>query len=302
MSGKIKLFSCGLNQSENLGHSLDDGYFHEMTIIPDYLQIKEIKCGRSHTLFKTINNELYAFGRNDYGQCGVDSSNESIPQITKCKVIMVDHQLATNDNNNIENNNIENNFVNNVHDFSTGWFHSLLILNDCKNIYYSGGCFSNHSISPTRKFTILKEVKLKQKQNKFTKILSGSHSYSVVIDDRYICYHGDKEFDIFKITNSYIKEICASSYGFVFITLDNKLLHFGNALRNASDSIVPFNLDKYNNEDLQFYEIRTCNTYSGITFKTNIGITKSEQIGNIDQFTFNSKSDELFPEFKYGYL
>ncbi|KAL9657294.1 hypothetical protein ABK040_011514 [Willaertia magna] len=224
MSEKMILFSCGLNEGKNLGHSRVDGYFHEMTNIPEYLKIKEIKCGRSHTLFKTINNELYAFGRNDYGQCGVDNALGEIPQITKCKIFT--DQIIHFDNNNLNDNNntTENNF----------------------------------------------------------------------------------EYDIFEITNSFIHEISATSYGFVFTNLAGKLFYFGNALSGGGETIKPFdslkNLNNMNVENLQFYEIRTCNVYSGFTFKTNIGLCKSQHVGSLDQFDFNAKSDDLFPAYSACFL
>ncbi|KAL9654786.1 hypothetical protein ABK040_008580 [Willaertia magna] len=69
MAQKTEYFSCGLNQYNQLTHNIEDGIFHKM-IIPENLKIKKMKCGRSHILVTTFDNELYSYGANYSGQCG----------------------------------------------------------------------------------------------------------------------------------------------------------------------------------------------------------------------------------------
>ncbi|KAL9650268.1 hypothetical protein ABK040_014923 [Willaertia magna] len=76
---KKEFYSCGLNQYGQLTHGIEDGIFHEMKI-PTNLQVKKMKCGRSHILVTTFDNKLYSYGANLYGQCGA-GSRENLKEI-----------------------------------------------------------------------------------------------------------------------------------------------------------------------------------------------------------------------------
>ncbi|KAL9647590.1 hypothetical protein ABK040_006946 [Willaertia magna] len=190
---KKKIFlSSGRNDSYQLGHDKSDGFYHEMKVIPQNLQIKKVECGRSHVIFQTFDDELYALGRNDHGQCGVQfgeiGDSYNAPPVTTLTQCLNNETKST---------------LQNVNDFSVGWFHTTVICNNYTKILYTGTYINNRNKSA---FSEHAEMKLKENCKKFTKISSGCHCFAVVMDDRYILFKDinsiTKEYDLFKIVNA----------------------------------------------------------------------------------------------------
>jgi len=49
------------------------------TRIPNLENIMDVSCGKSHSLCLGLNGKVWAFGSNQYGQCGLDNSKRNIP-------------------------------------------------------------------------------------------------------------------------------------------------------------------------------------------------------------------------------
>merc|ERR1712100_413684 len=72
--------SCGHNNHEQLGREIDDDYSSSFQKIEDLSEIIRIECGYYHSLCIDINNDLYVFGDNQYGQLGLgDTNNRNKP-------------------------------------------------------------------------------------------------------------------------------------------------------------------------------------------------------------------------------
>lgn len=56
------------------------------TLVPD-IKAKMISCGGSHTMIVTTNNELYASGYNDQGQCGLPKTVDRVSRFTKVNFV-----------------------------------------------------------------------------------------------------------------------------------------------------------------------------------------------------------------------
>ena len=67
------LFSCGRNDSGQLGHgdTIDKKTPQSVTTYP--AGIVSISCGQYHTMAATSAGVAYGCGKNDYGQLGMDS-------------------------------------------------------------------------------------------------------------------------------------------------------------------------------------------------------------------------------------
>ena len=66
----------------------------------------QVCCGARHTLVKSNQGEVFAWGWNKYGQLGLgDTSNRVLPQQLNTEAC--------------------------VFDFECGWWHSVLMLTDC---------------------------------------------------------------------------------------------------------------------------------------------------------------------------
>ena len=69
-----RAYTCGLNDHAQLGHSPSSPFVPILTPVdglPDHDPIVSVSAGHHHTLCVTAGGELWAFGRNDAGQCGV---------------------------------------------------------------------------------------------------------------------------------------------------------------------------------------------------------------------------------------
>ncbi|KAL9647578.1 hypothetical protein ABK040_006934 [Willaertia magna] len=250
---KKKIFlSSGRNDSYQLGHNKQDGCYHEMEVIPTNLQIKKVECGRSHVIFQTNDNELYALGRNDHGQCGVvlgdhnELRNHTLPPIQQLTICL---------------NEETNSPLTNVNDFSVGWFHTVALCNNFTKVMFTGSyisllyksAFINHS-----------EMKLKENQLKFTKVSSGCHCFAVAIDDRYILFKPSEselnEFDVLTVTQNnscLIKQLECTSSAFLFLTSDNSCY-----------CLNGINLKKFENLKKEIVKITACGLSADISFKT----------------------------------
>lgn len=58
------------------------GEIFEPTLVPD-IKAKMVSCGAIHTMILTTNNELYASGNNEYGQCGLPETITGVARFTK---------------------------------------------------------------------------------------------------------------------------------------------------------------------------------------------------------------------------
>ena len=74
------LYSLGYNRNGELGIGKNEVLYTSPQKIESIKGIEFIECGGSHTFCKTLNNEIYCWGRNHCGQLGlVHSDNQNIP-------------------------------------------------------------------------------------------------------------------------------------------------------------------------------------------------------------------------------
>ncbi len=80
-SSNSNLFFIGYNDEgpSGLGHKKD---IKSLTQNPNNIKVENVYCGGNFTIFSTTNNELFACGWNKYGQCGVNTKNDSIIKCT----------------------------------------------------------------------------------------------------------------------------------------------------------------------------------------------------------------------------
>jgi alpha-tubulin suppressor-like RCC1 family protein len=69
------LFSCGRNDSGQLGHGDTADKKTPQAILSAPKNVVSISCGQFHTVASTSQGVVYACGKNDYGQLGMESSN-----------------------------------------------------------------------------------------------------------------------------------------------------------------------------------------------------------------------------------
>ena len=79
-----KVYSCGWNNSGQLGHSNgceEINEFHEVEMPPS-VEVQHIACGGGHSMLVTSQGLVYAMGLNTSGQLGLgDTHNRSIPTL-----------------------------------------------------------------------------------------------------------------------------------------------------------------------------------------------------------------------------
>lgn len=70
-----EVFSCGFNDNGQLGHN--DIRSRNAPVLIDSLRgkfIAQAACGYYHTIVRRDSGEIYAFGRNDKGQLGIETN------------------------------------------------------------------------------------------------------------------------------------------------------------------------------------------------------------------------------------
>lgn len=75
LCGDGTLFSCGRNDSGQLGHGDTADKKTPQAILSAPKHVVSISCGQFHTVASTAQGVVYACGKNDYGQLGMESSN-----------------------------------------------------------------------------------------------------------------------------------------------------------------------------------------------------------------------------------
>lgn len=68
------LFSCGRNDSGQLGHGDTVDKKTPQVILSAPKNVVSISCGQFHTATATAQGVVYVCGKNDYGQLGIESS------------------------------------------------------------------------------------------------------------------------------------------------------------------------------------------------------------------------------------
>jgi alpha-tubulin suppressor-like RCC1 family protein len=69
------LFSCGRNDSGQLGHGDTVDKKTPQSVLTCPRGIVSISCGQFHTVLATAAGSAYVCGKNDYGQLGLESSS-----------------------------------------------------------------------------------------------------------------------------------------------------------------------------------------------------------------------------------
>nr|QBK90101.1 MAG: F-box and regulator of chromosome condensation repeat protein [Pithovirus LCPAC102] len=212
-----KLWSAGLNSFGQLGSG--DYYnresFKKILFIDDNIEIKSVTCGYEYTIAIDMDNIIWVFGNNNYGQLGfISGGNIIIP--TKLNIFGYDmkakyvscghnHTIIIDMDNNAwsfgQNNKgqlglghtneiIIPNMIENINDIkmsSCGHSQSLLLTN--KGDIYSFGLnnYGKLGLSYTNLNKIVNVPTQIKLQNKIIYISSGSH-YAIIIDDTNTLY------------------------------------------------------------------------------------------------------------------
>ena len=77
MNGEV--FSCGFNDNGQLGHN--DTRSRNSPVLIESLKNKFIvqaACGYYHTVVRRDTGDIYAFGRNDKGQLGIETNGQAL--------------------------------------------------------------------------------------------------------------------------------------------------------------------------------------------------------------------------------
>ena len=74
--GNNRKLQCGVRDIKQIKDAVDVVWFKENGI-----KVMDIKCGWHHNLVLSKDNKVYAFGRNEYGQCGVDGEDMTLPKL-----------------------------------------------------------------------------------------------------------------------------------------------------------------------------------------------------------------------------
>ena len=84
------VYSCGFNDNGQLGHN--DTKSRSLPTLVEavaHLQFQEVACGYYHTLIRSNDYNIYAFGRNDKGQLGLVKSAALIFSLRVIPILQV---------------------------------------------------------------------------------------------------------------------------------------------------------------------------------------------------------------------
>ena len=65
------VYSFGRNNNGELGLANNERYYKAPQLISSLKDVEFIECGGNHTFCKTLNNEIFCWGSNNYGQLGL---------------------------------------------------------------------------------------------------------------------------------------------------------------------------------------------------------------------------------------
>jgi len=78
-SGRMYTMSLGANQYGQCGFQDDGAAAMKMeprlVSLPDDVKVLDVACGEQYTLFSTVDGRAFSFGRNDFGQLGLNHTN-----------------------------------------------------------------------------------------------------------------------------------------------------------------------------------------------------------------------------------
>ena len=75
-----KVYSFGYNRYGQLGLGNNEDYYNSPQLISSLKDVEFIECGVNHTFCKTLNNEIFCWGRNTSGQLGLGhTDNQNTP-------------------------------------------------------------------------------------------------------------------------------------------------------------------------------------------------------------------------------
>ena len=207
-----KSYIFGLNTFGQLGNGTHKVKSKKLTIVPlliPEIKIKQLSLGGGHTLGLSIDNQLYAWGLNIFGQLGLGHNN-NIDHPTLVEKIAYFDPKDNESLSNLKEISIQNNQT--VVDIKAGSQHSLILLSD-NSIYSCGfakygalGYFFDYTNdvnninmpSEHNFFTKINFEKYFDCQNeKITKMAAGFAHSGCVIDNKFIVIWGvNKELKI----------------------------------------------------------------------------------------------------------
>ena len=75
-----EVYSFGNNEQGQLGLGNNEESYNSPQLISSLKDVEFIECGENHTFCKTLNNEIYCWGKNEYGQLGLENTdNQNTP-------------------------------------------------------------------------------------------------------------------------------------------------------------------------------------------------------------------------------
>ena len=78
LTSSKELYSCGSNSNGELGREIEGKFSSTLQKIPNLPEIIRIECGANNSWCIDVNNNLYAFGSNEYGQLGVGDTKDRL--------------------------------------------------------------------------------------------------------------------------------------------------------------------------------------------------------------------------------
>ena len=220
----------GLNTFGQLGNGSHKNKSKRVTIVPlliPQIKFKQLSLGGDHVLGLSIENKLYSWGLNIFGQLGL-GNNENMDQPTLIESIAYFDSKENASPNNLKKTNFQTN--QNIIDIKAGSQHSLILLSD--NSIYSCGFakfgalgyyFSENNTDDNvpsennifTKIDLENIFNFKPDQEKIIKISAGFAHSGCVIDNKTIFIWGNnkdlringyKKFNISELSKSENKE------------------------------------------------------------------------------------------------